>query len=271
LFPGKANGFQLLPLFSFRYDITIIETVGVGQSETAVSEMVDAVVLLVPPANGDEIQGMKKGIVELADLVVVNKADGELAKKARHTKVEYMHALQLLRPKYTFWDTKVLTCSSLPQPNAPLPKSEPGSTGLKMGSGESGSGVGGESRDYDQTIPAVWAKVVEFGEALRRVDPESEQSEDFNIEVGGDGKDKLKDNGTGMLGSKRRSQRVTMMWKELQEQFMARIKRADSRVGQQMRVIQEEVQANAKAPRHAARDILKLFMHEQDLSNKHSK
>mmetsp|Transcript_14661 Transcript_14661/g.35768 ORF Transcript_14661/g.35768 Transcript_14661/m.35768 type:complete len:384 (-) Transcript_14661:1301-2452(-) len=96
------------------YSTCLIETVGVGQSETAVSEMVDMVLLLMPPAAGDDLQGMKKGIVELADLIVVNKADGELIPKARHAQTDYQHALQLLRPKYTFWDPPVLMCSSIP-------------------------------------------------------------------------------------------------------------------------------------------------------------
>eukprot|EP00466_Bigelowiella_natans_P015247 jgi/Bigna1/67034/fgenesh1_pg.2_\ len=96
------------------YDVCLIETVGVGQSETAVSEIVDLVLLIMPPAAGDDIQGMKKGIVEIADLIVVNKADGALLPKARHTKTDYQHALQLLRPKYSFWNPRVLLCSSLP-------------------------------------------------------------------------------------------------------------------------------------------------------------
>ncbi|KAI9217651.1 ArgK protein-domain-containing protein, partial [Blastocladiella britannica] len=72
------------------YEVVLVETVGVGQSETMVADMVDAMVLLVSPAGGDELQGMKKGIVEVSDLVLVNKADGALASTARATQSEYV-------------------------------------------------------------------------------------------------------------------------------------------------------------------------------------
>lgn len=95
------------------FDVVIVETVGVGQSETAVADMVDLFLLLLPPAGGDELQGIKKGIVELADMIVVNKADGELATAARHAEAEYRHALSLLRPVNPLWRVPVLSCSAL--------------------------------------------------------------------------------------------------------------------------------------------------------------
>ena len=82
------------------FDVVIIETVGVGQSETAVSEMVDIFVLLASPGGGDELQGIKRGAMELADLVLVTKADGDLAAAARRAVSDYRVALQLMRPKY---------------------------------------------------------------------------------------------------------------------------------------------------------------------------
>ena len=85
------------------YDVCIVETVGVGQSEVSVTDMVDMFILLVAPGGGDELQGLKKGIVEVADLIVVNKADGELLSTARHTKTDYMHAVQLLPIPYDMW------------------------------------------------------------------------------------------------------------------------------------------------------------------------
>ncbi|RUS32150.1 ArgK protein-domain-containing protein [Jimgerdemannia flammicorona] len=97
------------------YDITLVETVGVGQSETMVAEMVDMFVLLVPPAGGDELQGLKKGIVELSDLVLVNKADGVLADAARAAAMEYMSALKFLQPSNAVWRPKVLRISSVEQ------------------------------------------------------------------------------------------------------------------------------------------------------------
>ena len=89
------------------YDIILVETVGVGQSEIAVAHMVDMFVLLIPPAGGDELQGIKKGIVEMADLVLVNKADGELAIPAQRIQAEYISALKLLRKKSQHWNPKV--------------------------------------------------------------------------------------------------------------------------------------------------------------------
>ena len=80
------------------FDVVVIETVGVGQSEGAVADMVDCFLLLLAPGAGDELQGIKRGIVELADLVVVNKADGELLAAARRAQADYRAALQLLRP-----------------------------------------------------------------------------------------------------------------------------------------------------------------------------
>ena len=94
------------------FDVILVETVGVGQSETAVADMVDLFMLLLLPGGGDELQGIKKGIVELADLVVVNKADGDLINAARLAVAEYQHALMLLRPATGDWRTPVLACSA---------------------------------------------------------------------------------------------------------------------------------------------------------------
>ena len=97
------------------FGVVIVETVGVGQSETAVADMVDCFVLLIAPAAGDELQGIKRGIVELADLVVVNKADGPLAPVATATASDYAAALHLVRPRSTSWVPRVVLCSALEQ------------------------------------------------------------------------------------------------------------------------------------------------------------
>ena len=81
------------------YDVVLIETVGVGQSETLVAEMSDLFVLLLAPAGGDELQGVKRGIMEMADLILVNKADGDLLGTARRTVADYAGALRLLRKR----------------------------------------------------------------------------------------------------------------------------------------------------------------------------
>ena len=86
----------------------LVETVGVGQSEVKVAAMVDLFLVLVAPGGGDELQGLKRGIMELADLVVVNKADGDLAAAAAHTAADYAAALHLVRPRIAGWDPRVL-------------------------------------------------------------------------------------------------------------------------------------------------------------------
>ena len=93
-------------------DVVIVETVGVGQSETAVADMVDLFCLLLLPSAGDELQGIKKGIVELAELIVVNKADGELRDAATRAVAAYRSALRLLRPLTRHWTTEVIPVSS---------------------------------------------------------------------------------------------------------------------------------------------------------------
>ncbi|MBF0333373.1 MAG: methylmalonyl Co-A mutase-associated GTPase MeaB [Alphaproteobacteria bacterium] len=94
------------------FDVVIVETVGVGQSETAVADMVDMFLLLLAPGAGDELQGIKKGIVELADAIVVNKADGDLAAAADRAMRDYRNALHLLRPASPHWRPPVLRCSA---------------------------------------------------------------------------------------------------------------------------------------------------------------
>ena len=95
------------------FDVVIVETVGVGQSEAAVAAMTDVFVLLLAPGAGDELQGIKRGIVELAHLVFVNKADGDLASAARRTAAEYRNALHLLAGSDDGWNPEVHTCSAL--------------------------------------------------------------------------------------------------------------------------------------------------------------
>ncbi len=95
------------------FNVIVFETVGVGQSETAVADMVDCFLLLLAPGAGDELQGIKRGIVETADLILVNKADGDLKATADIVCADYQAALHLLRPANTAWTPKVLRCSAL--------------------------------------------------------------------------------------------------------------------------------------------------------------
>ncbi|MDK2979284.1 MAG: GTPase [Bacteroidales bacterium] len=95
------------------FNTIFIETVGVGQSEIAVHSMVDFFLLLMLAGAGDELQGIKRGIMEMADAIVINKADGENIRKAEQAKNEYQNALHLFPPAPSGWIPKVLTCSSL--------------------------------------------------------------------------------------------------------------------------------------------------------------
>jgi len=97
------------------FDVILIETVGVGQSEVIIRDMVDFFMLLVLTGAGDELQGMKKGIMELADAVLVHKADGENKQIAEQTRKEYNRILHFLHPATKGWATKAYTCSSLTQ------------------------------------------------------------------------------------------------------------------------------------------------------------
>lgn len=95
------------------YDVILIETVGVGQSEITVGEMVDSFVVLLLPNAGDEIQGIKKGIVEMADILAVNKAEGEQRQAAERTVRQFENALHLLRPKTAGWQPPIRQISGL--------------------------------------------------------------------------------------------------------------------------------------------------------------
>lgn len=97
------------------YDVILVETVGVGQSETAVRTMTDFFLLLQIAGGGDELQGIKKGVIELADAIVVNKADGENQVRARQARVEFARVMQVLHPFTPGWTPKALTCSALHQ------------------------------------------------------------------------------------------------------------------------------------------------------------
>lgn len=103
----------ILILEAAGYDVVLVETVGVGQSETLVHGMVDTFVVLMLPGAGDELQGIKKGVLELADLLAVNKADGANVEKARQAAADYRRALHLVEPVSSNWTPPVLTCSAL--------------------------------------------------------------------------------------------------------------------------------------------------------------
>lgn len=95
------------------FDVILVETVGIGQSETTVAEMVDFFLVLMLPGAGDELQGIKKGVLEIADMIAVNKADGDGALRAKSAAADYRGALHILAPKSLTWSPPVVTISGL--------------------------------------------------------------------------------------------------------------------------------------------------------------
>jgi LAO/AO transport system kinase len=110
---AKATRETIVLLEAAGFDVILIETVGVGQSEVAVANMVDTFVLLTLARSGDQLQGIKKGVLELADIVVVNKADGAHLKDARMAARELSGAIRLIHPRETLWRPPVLTMSAV--------------------------------------------------------------------------------------------------------------------------------------------------------------
>lgn len=110
---ARATRETIVLLESAGFDVVLVETVGVGQSEVTVSGMVDCFVLLSLAGTGDQLQGIKKGALELADIVAVNKADGDQADRARKAARELRSAMRLLTPASQSWKPPVLTCSGL--------------------------------------------------------------------------------------------------------------------------------------------------------------
>jgi LAO/AO transport system kinase len=115
------------------YDVIIVETVGVGQSEITVASMVDFFLLLQIPNAGDELQGIKRGVMEIADAIVVNKAEGENRPRAELARQQYANALHMLKPKSLSWQVPALLCSAL----------------------------------HNEGVEEVWNTIEEFGERMR--------------------------------------------------------------------------------------------------------
>ncbi|MFC4913962.1 methylmalonyl Co-A mutase-associated GTPase MeaB [Actinomadura gamaensis] len=110
---AKATREAMVVMEAAGYDVVLVETVGVGQSETTVAEMVDTFLFLTLARTGDQLQGIKKGVLELADVIAVNKADGPHAMEAKRAARELAGALRMLRSEERAHDTPVLTCSAM--------------------------------------------------------------------------------------------------------------------------------------------------------------
>jgi len=115
----QSTGEAMLLCEASGYDTVFVETVGVGQSEFAAADMVDLFVVVIPPAGGDELQGLKRGIMEHSHIVVVNKADGDLIEAAVRIQYEYTSALKFMRPISPNWRPRVCRVSSLTREGLP--------------------------------------------------------------------------------------------------------------------------------------------------------
>jgi len=148
------------------YDVVIVETVGIGQSEVSVAGMVDFFLVLLQPGSGDELQGLKKGVLELADGLVVNKADGELADAAERARGMHAQALQLLRPLSPHWSPRVITASALTGAGIPEVWAMVGEQREKLrASGEA------QTRRREQARAWMWTLVEEGLQRMFRDDP----------------------------------------------------------------------------------------------------
>jgi LAO/AO transport system kinase len=116
---ARATRESILLCEAAGFDVVIVETVGVGQSETTVSEMVDIFVVLMLAGAGDELQGIKRGLLEIADMIAVNKADGDNVKRARMAALDYRRAIHLMTPASPHWTPPVLTCSAVTNDGLP--------------------------------------------------------------------------------------------------------------------------------------------------------
>jgi LAO/AO transport system kinase len=148
------------------FDVVLVETVGIGQSETAVCDMTDFFLALMLPGAGDELQGIKKGLVELADMIAVNKADGDNLRRAQAAAAEYKAALHILAPRSEHWFPPVVTYSALTGDgiNALWDKVLAHRTAMQA-SGDF------EARRRDQQVKWMWAMLEERLKARLRADP----------------------------------------------------------------------------------------------------
>ena len=234
-----ANMYEIILLCECAgYDRVLVETVGVGQSETQVADLTDMVLLLVPPAGGDELQGIKRGIVEVADLIVVNKTDGNLIPVAKRSQREYQRALHLLSPPPLVfekddpflrgkdlsslkpWYPDVMCCSSSQHVNFPLGEL-----------GEEGKFV----------VSHVMDKMNEY-----------KQHQQEN----------------GQWFHRRKEQRKGWLWKQVHEDLVTRLTHHNDRLKNLVKDLQNRVGEGVLSPRLASEQILKEFVASEQQKSK---
>lgn len=221
-----------------QYDVVIVETVGVGQSEVTVAQTVDMLILLMNPGGGDELQGIKKGIMELADLVVVTKADGDLLTTAQRTRMDYERSLNIFKTAGQLygWQPHALLCSVKVNP----------------------------PRHFDR----IWGKVLDFEHAMLRPmrDAAVHGGLAHLISQSGSlmGEEKLSalTEKMSVLHAKRVVQRRQWLWAQLSEELLHRMRRF-SRLGAFLEEVETLLALNRVTPRVAAGELFDRFISEQ--------
>mmetsp|Transcript_18070 Transcript_18070/g.37866 ORF Transcript_18070/g.37866 Transcript_18070/m.37866 type:complete len:528 (+) Transcript_18070:109-1692(+) len=206
------------------YDLTIVETVGVGQSEVELAECVDMFLLLLAPGGGDELQGSKKGIVEVADVLVVNKADGEYEKVAKKTASEYKKAMGLLRKPVGWWGKKSSESDGCSKENGAI-DCAPAAPPVLLISAKTGFG-----------LEELWQTISKYREFT---------------------------NSSGNVIEKRKKQNRYWMWKYLRERVLETAKN-NPRVKSRADDIEKCLDEGLMAPRVAAGELWKSIVYQGD-------
>jgi LAO/AO transport system kinase len=204
------------------FDVVLVETVGLGQSEVVVDEAVDMLLLVAPPGGGDELQGIKKGIMEVMDVVVVNKADGDLLGPARHVAADVGRAIQLLRPKHAVWTPRVVLCSAVER------------TG----------------------IVDLWNVCCEFRASMARPAPPApdDDLDDANSASTASSRPRI-----SWARQRRARQGQSWMWSAL-DAALSEAARADPAVVDNARKLLAHVAAGTMTPRRAGNDLFRTFL-----------
>ncbi|KAL3800331.1 hypothetical protein HJC23_003627 [Cyclotella cryptica] len=211
------------------YALTIVETVGVGQSEVELAECCDLFVLLLAPGGGDELQGSKKGIIEVADVLVVNKADGDLKSVARRTASEYKKAMGLLRKPVGWWGSAQDKSSKCETSSGHSTRSgQPAAPPVLLVSAKTGFG-----------IPELFKTIVSYKNYTQT---------------------------SGYLEEKRRKQNRYWMWKYLRERLLETTQQ-DGRVRKKAEKIEHDLDSGLIAPRNAAGELWSSIVDSTDKYN----
>ncbi len=219
------------------YDVVLVETVGVGQSEVTVAQTVDMVVLLMGPGGGDELQGIKKGIMEVADLIVVTKADGALLGPAQRTRSDYERGLSFYHAaSLTYgWQPLALLCSV--------------------------------AHETEKHMDTIWGHVLQFEHAMMKPAHEytrNSRSFGHNALTGWTSEESAKVAGKlNILHAKRAMQRRQWMWSQLNEELLGRMRRF-ARMEGIIAVVEQNLVENLLTPRVAAKKMLDVFIETQN-------